>query len=263
MATILMPLPDTDFEPTEAAVPWRILRRAGHQVVVATERGGKAPSADPVQLRGVFLGRFGADPEARASYQELARSAEFRSPLPWSAARPDEVDGLLLPGGHAPGMRPYLESETVQRLAAELLARGRPVGAICHGVLVVARARDPGTGRSAIADRRTTCLPKYLERIAYLATAWRYGRRFRTYPAYVEDEVRSALDDPERQLLRGPRVLLRRGSADDDSAAFCVVDGNYVSARWLGDAYLFAKRFLEAVEREAAATSPGPRAGRG
>ena len=43
--------------------------------------------------------------------------------------------------------------------------------------------------------------------------------------------------------MRGPRVLSKRGTDDDDRPAFVVEDGNYVSARWPGDAYLFAKRF--------------------
>jgi hypothetical protein len=38
----------------------------------------------------------------------------------------------------------------------------------------------------------TNLLPKYMERLAYLATAWRLGRYYRTYPAYVEDEVKAA-----------------------------------------------------------------------
>ena len=41
---------------------------------------------------------------------------------------------------------------------------------------------------------------------------------------------------------RGPRTT-ERGSGSDDSAAFVVKDGNYLSARWPGDAYLFARRF--------------------
>jgi putative intracellular protease/amidase len=116
------------------------------------------------------------------------------------------------------------------------------VGAICHGVLVLARTRDPASGRSVLADRRTTCLPKYLERSGYLLTAWRLGRYYRTYPAYVEDEVTAVLDDPA-QFQRGPRTTTR-GTMTDDRPAFVVEDGNYLSARWPGDAYLFAKRFL-------------------
>ena len=237
-------------------MPWKLLRDRGHEVIVATEHGGQRPVADPVQLGGVFWGRFGADPSAKSWYREMQETPEVRSPMPWSRIDPADIDALLLPGGHAPGMRPYLESPELQRLAAALLAAGKPVGAICHGVLVLARGRDPGTGKSLLFARQTTCLPKYLERLAYLATAWRYGRRFRTYPAYVEDEVRSALADPERQLQLGPMATWQRGTVEDDRPAFCVVDGNYVSARWLGDAYLFAKRFLEVVERPQPTSEP-------
>jgi hypothetical protein len=84
-----------------------------------------------------------------------------------------------------------------------------------------------------------------MERSAYLATAWRLGRYYRTYPAYVEDEVRGSLDDPRHQFRRGPLTVSERGTATDDSPAFVVQDGNYLSARWPGDAYLFARRFRD------------------
>jgi hypothetical protein len=42
---------------------------------------------------------------------------------------------------------------------------------------------------------------------------------------------------------RGPVVLAARGTATDDKPAFAVTDRNYLSARWPGDAYLFARRF--------------------
>jgi putative intracellular protease/amidase len=61
----------------------------------------------------------------------------------------------------------------------------------------------------------------------------------------VETEVRAALTDPDRQFRRGPIELARRGSATDDAPAFVVTDGRYVSARWPGDAYRFARRFIE------------------
>lgn len=248
---VLMPVPDHDFDVTEVAVPWRLLTDAGHEIVFATERAGTVPAADPRLLTGVLFGKLGAAGEARRFYDLMTGSAEFAATLAWDAVEPADFDGLLLPGGHAPGMRQYLGSEVLRAKVAAFWALDRPVGAICHGVLVAARATDPRTGHSLLRDRRTTCLPKYLERSAFALTAWRLGRYYRTYPAYVEDEVRAALAAGE-QFARGPRVLSERGTATDDSAAFVVRDGNYLSARWPGDAYLFAKRFAAML----AATGP-------
>ena len=240
---VLMPLPDDDFDVTEVAVPWRILTAAGHQVTFATERAGTVPAADPRLLDGVLFGQLGAADEPKHFYRQLAGSQEFRRTISWNDIVPADFDGLILPGGHAPGMRQYLSARSLQEKAGQFWGLGRPVGAICHGVLVLARTTDPGTGRSVLADRRTTCLPKYMERGAYLLTAWRLGRYYRTYPAYVQDEVTAALADPA-QFERGPRVLTAHGTATDDSAAFVAEDRNYLSARWPGDAYLFGRRFL-------------------
>jgi putative intracellular protease/amidase len=237
---VLMPLPDRDFDPTEVAVPWRVLRDRGHEVVFATEHGGAA-ACDPRLIGGVLLGRLGADPEPVAFYAQLEAAPEFREPIAWSEIDPAAFDGLLLPGGHAPGMRQYLGSPALQATVAACWALERPVGAICHGVLVLARATDPATGRSVLDGRRSTCLPRFMERGAFYATAWRLGRYYRTYPAYVQDEVIAALGDAAR-FQRGPRST-RRGSAGDHRHAFVVQDGRYLSARWPGDAYLFAERF--------------------
>lgn len=240
---ILIPLPDRDFDTTEVAVPWRLLTDRGHEVSFATEQGGSAPACDQRLLAGVLFGQLGAEPEAIGFYERLTQDAAFRDPLPWSEIVPADYDALVLPGGHAPGMRQYLGSAPLQAKVAEFWRLERPVGAICHGVLVLARSLDPATGRSVIAGSRTTCLPKYMERGGFLATAWRLGRYYRTYPAYVQDEVAAALDDP-RQLERGP-ITLKRGSATDAGPAFVVHDGRYVSARWPGDAYLFARHLDE------------------
>ena len=245
---VLIPLPDRDFDVTEVAVPWRLLRDAGHQVVFATEKAGTIPAADPRLLNGVIFGQLGAEPEAKAFYSELTRAAEFSATMAWDGLDPAAFDGLLLPGGHAPGMRQYLGSPVLRDQVARFWALGRPVAAICHGVLVLARTRDPATGRSVLADRRTTCLPRYMERTAYLATAWRLGRYYRTYPAYVQDEVEAALDDPGSQFQRGPLTLTERGTATNDTAAFTVSDRNYLSARWPGDAYRFGRRFCDLLQ---------------
>jgi putative intracellular protease/amidase len=248
---VLIPLPDRDFDTTEVAVPWQLLIEAGHDVVFATERGDGVPQCDPLLLSGVLFGRLGARRDAVEAYERLRESAEFRAPVSWHDVDITAIDGLLLPGGHAQGMRQYLGSNALQEQVARYWRTGRPVGAICHGVLVLARTIDPATGRSVLHDKRTTCLPKYMERGAFALSAWRRGRYYRTYRSYVEDEVVGALASPT-QFERGQRVASARGTATDDSAAFVVRDGNYLSARWPGDAYLFGKQLCTMLASEAA-----------
>lgn len=243
MKRVWIPLPDRDFDVTEVAVPWKLLQRAGHEVTFVTERGASAPSADPLLLTGVLFGQLGAEPEPKRFYAEMIESPAFRSPIAWGSLDVASFDALLLPGGHAPGMRQYLGSTELQSKIAAFWALDRPVAAICHGVLAAARTVDPRTGRSVLHGLRTTCLPRYMERTAYAITAWKLGNYYRTYPAYVEDEVRAQLARAE-DFVRGPIELVRRGTDTDDSAAFVVEDGRYLSARWPGDAYLFARRLI-------------------
>lgn len=243
MGRVLCPLPDRDFDVTEVAVPWKLCTEAGHQVVFATEKGGERPACDPLLLTGVLFGQLGAADEPKRFYEELQSDPSYMSPISWEALDVASFDALLLPGGHAPGMKQYLGSESLQRKIAQLWATGRPVAAICHGVLPLARSIDPKTGRSILVGKKTTCLPKYMERSAYFLTAWKLGRYYRTYDAYVEDEVTDALAQPSDFVL-GPRTLSVRGTRDDDDPAFVVEDGNYVSARWPGDAYLLAKKLM-------------------
>ncbi len=240
MPRVLCPLPDQDFDLTEIAVPWRLMRDAGCEVIFTTEQGQTA-ATDPTLISGVIFGQLGALPEPIAYYREMQRDPAFLRPTPWADLDIEAFDGLWLAGGHAPGMRQVLGSALLQKQVAAFWSLARPVAAICHGVLVLARANDPSTGSSLLHARATTCLPKYMERIAYFLTAWKHGRRYRTYPEYVQDEV-SRLG---ARVVRGPISLVAKGSRNDDKPAFIVEDGNYLSGRWPGDAYLLARRFVE------------------
>ena len=246
-----MPLPDRDFDPTEVAVPWKLLTEAGHEVLFATA-SGRAGEADPRVLDGVIFGQLGAAPEAVGFYGEMQHDDAYARPLAWNDVGEDGFDALFLAGGHAKGMCEYLESERVQALSLAAWTSGRPVAAVCHGTIVLARTIDPATGHSVLWGRRSTCLPKYMERTAYFMTAWKLGRYYRTYPAYVADEVRAALG-PDGTFERGPTTLVARGTRRDHSAAFVVEDGAYLSARWPGDAYLIATRLAERLAAARAA----------
>ncbi len=242
MSTVHVPLPDRDFDVTEVAVPWKLLREAGHEIVFLTETGA-TPAADPKLLTGVLFGQLGADPEPKRFYAEMIETPAFRAPKRWSELDPAGADALLLAGGHAPGMRQYLGSAELQSKVADWFLSGKPVAAICHGVLLAARSKD-AAGKSVLHDKRTTSLTRPQERTAYFITAWKLGNYYRTYPEYVEDEVKGLLRDPANQYSRGPLALTRRGSRDDDRPAYVVEDGNYLSARWPGDAYLLAKKLI-------------------
>jgi ThiJ/PfpI family-like len=51
IATLLTPLPDSDFDPTESGLPWRTMRDQGHNVVFATPTG-RTGRADPKMVTG-------------------------------------------------------------------------------------------------------------------------------------------------------------------------------------------------------------------
>ncbi len=255
---------------------WRVLTGDGHRVIFATESGTPA-IADDIMVTGRGLDFWSALPvlgtipmvglllrankDGRSAYADMLRSVEYRDPVSWTEASLDDVDALLLPGGHrARGMRSYIDSVVLQRLVVDAFARGMLVAAICHGVLLAARSVDPGTGHSVLYGRKTTALTWALER-----TAWRLARitrfwdpgYYRTYPEQpgqpggymsVQSEVSRALKDPadfcdvtratpHRRLKSSG---LARDTPTDSRPAFVVDDGNYVSARWPGDTHTFA-----------------------
>ena len=288
MARVLIPIPARDFDPTEVAVSWRVLTGRGHRVIFATP-DGRPGAADELMLTGEGLDPWGwipglkklpligavlrADANGRAAYAAMLDDPAFHQPMTWDGAGLADFDGLLLPGGHrARGMRSYLESPVLQRLVVQAFAAGRPVGAICHGVVLAARSWDPATGRSVLFGRKTTALTWRLERtadrVARIGRFWD-GGYYRTYserpgqPAgfmSVQQEVTRALASPA-DFLDAPFTDRRKSSGTardtptDSSPAFVVRDGTYVSARWPGDAHAFAAAFGEALE-EAAHAQP-------
>lgn len=253
MATVLVPLPRIDFDPTEAGVPWRVLTEAGHAVVFATPDAAPA-QADPRMLHGTGLGLLApvlrAQAGAVSDHDRMTQSPAYRAPMAWSdicaGLAADRFDALLLPGGHAPGMREYLESPLLQSAVAAFFERERPVAAICHGTVLAARSRataGPAVGRSVLYGRRTTGLTRQLEMLAWRLTRHRLGDYYRTYPRTVQDEVTAALR-AQGDFLVGPPALLR----DSDRlrrVGFTVRDGRYLSARWPGDAHRFAHELAD------------------
>ena len=248
MASILLPIPFIDFDPTEVAVPWSMLVKAGHSVRFATPDGTMG-SADPIMLTGNGLGPWKPILAAARSvlpiYEEMTRYPYFQKPLTYEEAKTEAFDAILLAGGHAHGVRPYLESNDLQTILAKHDAAGRWIAAICHGVLLMGRACD-GTGKSLLHGRKTTALLRSQEMLAWNMTRLWMGTYYRTYPqTTVEDEVRSYLA-AEEDFEHGP-MPLQRDAPDLLERGFVVKDRNYISARWPGDAHRFAQTLIDAL----------------
>ncbi|MFH8336521.1 type 1 glutamine amidotransferase domain-containing protein [Streptomyces sp. AM6-12] len=255
---ILFLLPSCDYDPTEVAVPWAALRQAGAEVRFATPNGRMAPADRRLTDLGFsWLSPWLMTRSAElAAYRRLTEDPWFQAPMSYADVEPGGLTGLFVPGGHAPGMRTLLENRTAQELFSKALARGLPVGAVCHGVLLAARAVDPATGRSVLYGRRTTALTSLLELTGWNLTRIWLGRYYRTYRTTVQEEVTAALADPA-DFLSGPRLPVR-DTARNPGRGFTVRDGNYVSARWPGDCHRLAADYVALVRAHRAGEPPAP-----
>lgn len=289
MAHIIVPIPSLDFDPTEVAIPWKVLSELGHKVSFATP-DGRPGRADEIMVTGEGLDLWGLIPglkklpligrllrangDALSAYKAMTMAEAFQKPLRWESILAEDYDGLLLPGGHrARGIQIYLESPLLQKLVVKFFNADKPVGAICHGTLIPARSIDPATGRSVLYGRKTTALTWSLERsaakIGRVIRFWDpyYYRTYREAPREpvgymsVEHEIIRSLEkpadfldvSPDDPAYRRKTSGLVRDTSADHSASFVVIDDNYVSARWPGDAHQFAAQFATLL----AAADPG------
>ncbi|MCB1174532.1 MAG: DJ-1/PfpI family protein [Leptospiraceae bacterium] len=242
---ILMPMASQDFDPTEASIVWQVLEQSGFQIQFATQ-DGQSSQPDPLMMTGAGLGIWKrllmARKDAVQACTAMMATAAFNSPLSFAEINGADYDALLLHGGHAPGMRSYLESPLLQKLAAEFVEQGKPVAAICHGVLLLARSKL-ADGRSVLFGRKCTTLLQSQELAAYNLTRLWLGSYYRTYPnTTCQAEVIAALQS-DADFCPGPMPMLR-DNPGHLRRGFTVQDGNILTARWPGDAYSFSKHFV-------------------
>ena len=277
---VVIVLPKLDFDPSETAITWWVLAGLGLTVAFASPDGQPA-AADPLMLSGEGLDLWGkiplvrkikclglllrANAEARRAYSQMQTSPAFLRPIKYADLQVADHDGLVLPGGHwSRGMRQYLEDSVLQRFVGDFFDAGKPVAAICHGVVLAARSTSIRTGRSVLFGRKTTALTWKLEKAAWLSMKF-FGRvwdpgYYRTYLELdqepegfrgVQAEVTRALASPSdfcdvpigsTDHFRKSSGMFRDGP-NDSRPAWVVRDGQYVSARWPGDAHFFAATF--------------------
>jgi putative intracellular protease/amidase len=230
---VVVPLPDRDFDTAESALSWATFVQSGCEVTFATEHG-RVAACDQRLLSGGYFNPLPASPQAVAAYREMTSSPQFRSPITYRDVSVDDFDAIHLSGGHAKGMRQYLDSSVLQQKVVAFKNAGRLIGAICHGVLIPARAIDPATGKSVLDGHAATTLTLPLEKWAFRTTFFRVASRYRTYWKYTETEVRQAVGDSG--------VMLRGESWEEP---FVVDDGPFITGRYPLDVPLYAEGFVK------------------
>lgn len=104
---------------------------------------------------------------------------------------PDEVDGLVIPGGHMPDkLRRY---PAVTDFVAAIHAAGKPIGIICHGGLIAISARivagRRSTGSLGIRDDLLNAGATWVDEAAFRDANLVWGRVVEDIPAWCREVV--------------------------------------------------------------------------
>jgi putative intracellular protease/amidase len=135
----------------------------------------------------------------------MVQTPEWKEPAAWTSATfaLDAYDLVFLPGGHEKSVRQVIDSAAVHKMLVDFFPltkkpSRKAVGAVCHGVMVLAAAKDHD-GKSAIHDATTTTLPARFEQLAFWGTRVFLGDYYKTYGACsddAEDSVRCSFLSP-------------------------------------------------------------------
>ncbi len=128
----------TGFYIDEMAVPYWALTDAGHEVTIASVKGGRPPIDpnsldDDVSKRPEPVTRFLSDPDARAKLDDTPAVADVTA---------EGYDAVFLPGGHGT-MWDFAGDADVARLVSAVWAKDGIVGAVCHGPAGLLGATKP------------------------------------------------------------------------------------------------------------------------
>lgn len=130
MSAILMIVTSADTMPNgeatglwleEFAVPYNVLRQAGHTLATASPKGGATP-IDPRSQDG--------DGDDHPQWQDAAEV--LRNAVPLDGLRADDYAAVFIPGGHGT-MFDFPNHPLLGKLLADFHAQGKPITSVCHG----------------------------------------------------------------------------------------------------------------------------------
>ena len=138
----------TGFWLEEFAAPYYVLKDAGHDITLASPKGGQPPldpKSDAPDAQTDATRRFKADPTAQDQLARTERLAEID---------PTMFDGVFYPGGHGP-MWDLAEDADSKALIKETLAAGKPVALVCHAPAALKNVTTP-EGAPLVRGKRVT-----------------------------------------------------------------------------------------------------------
>lgn len=138
----------TGFWLEELAAPYYAFIDAGFELTLASPKGGQPP-LDPKSNEPDFqtedTHRFEADAAANAALNSTVKLSEVKA---------DDFDAIFYPGGHGPMWDLVDDAQSIQ-LIEDFFGAQKPVGAVCHGPIVLVNAKD-AEGAYIVNDRKVT-----------------------------------------------------------------------------------------------------------
>lgn len=248
---IIIALPQAGFDPTECVAPWLVLSQAGYDVCFATPNG-KPSIADSRMITkgfGPLSPLLMTHPYILKEYHKMVETERYKNPTPYDKLNVDNYRGMVIPGGHGAEMQDMLHSKALQKVIADFFKKNKPIGALCTGVLALARSKQlDNPKRSVLYGKKTTAVTKLMELAGWGVTYPWLKNYFKPNKDTVQDEIIQNLQNKD-DFLTGPfPIYPMRYSSKAWNRQFVVRDGNYISARWPGDAYRFSCEFLSMLQ---------------
>lgn len=138
----------TGFWLEEFAAPYYVLKDAGHEITLASPKGGQPPldpKSDDPDAQTDATRRFKGDAQAKA---QLASTQQLGS------VRSSDFDAVFYPGGHGP-LWDLAEDAQSKAVIEQTLAAGKPVALVCHAPAVLKNVKAQN-GEPLVAGKSVT-----------------------------------------------------------------------------------------------------------
>lgn len=201
----------------ELTTPYYALIDAGHQVVLASPKGGKPPFADgsykvDIAQNEGSVKRFFDDTVATTAFANTAKTSDVIAA---------EFDAVFLPGGHGTMWDTASDAATA-KIVGDIFQAGKPVAAVCHGPAGLVKALR-ADGKSILHGKKVNGFTNAEETGAGLMDV---------VPFHLESVMRELGGVFENGPMWQP---------------YAVRDGNLVTGQNPASSALVAKQFIEAL----------------